>query len=128
MQLKKKAFLESFRVTGIITESAAALGIPRSTIYRWQEMDDEFAAGFREAEIEATEHMEAEARRRAVVGTAKPVYQGGVKVGTIQEYSDTLLIFMLKARNPAKYREKYDGAPEGQQPLKTVDQAAYEAL
>ncbi len=35
----------------------------------------------------------------------KPVYQQGVKVGTVKEYSDTLLIFQAKAHMP-EYREK----------------------
>jgi hypothetical protein len=26
----------------------------------------------------------------------------------VREYSDTLLIFLLKGRRPAKYRERYD--------------------
>jgi len=29
-------------------------------------------------------------------------------VGCIKEYSDTLLIFLLKAHRPKKYRERYD--------------------
>ena len=100
----------------------------RETVYDWQERDDQFAVAFRQAEIQATETMEEEAYRRAVKGTAKPVYQGGSKVGTVQEYSDVLLIFMLKARHPHKYRDNPTGAPEGQSPLKVVDRAAYEAL
>ncbi len=47
-----------------------------------------------------------EAVRRAVEGTEKPVYQQGRLVGHVQEYSDTLLIFLLKGRRPEKYGEK----------------------
>jgi hypothetical protein len=105
----KKRFLASFRMTGNITESCEAVGIgSRTTIYNWQEHDDVFAAGFREAEIQATERLESEARSRAMDGTEKPIYQGGVLVGTVVEKSDTLLIFLLKARAPEKYRERYD--------------------
>ena len=125
---KKKAFLESFARIGIVSTAAVEAGIARRTVYSWQEVDDEFAAAFRQAEIEATEAMEQEAYRRGVLGTEKPVYQGGVKVGTVREFSDVLLIFMLKARNPGKYRERHPGADADTVPLKTVDQAAYEAL
>ena len=105
----KKAFLEDFAQTGIITESCENVGMKRrATVYDWQEQDDEFAAAFREAEIKATEVLETEARRRAINGTEKPVYQGGQLVGYITEKSDTLLIFMLKARAPEKYRERHD--------------------
>lgn len=49
--------------------------------------------------------MEAEAFRRGVKGTEKPVFHQGVECGRIREYSDTLLITLLKANRPAKYRE-----------------------
>jgi predicted DNA-binding transcriptional regulator AlpA len=101
----KKAFLADFARTGNVSESCENVGIGRSTVYVWQEHDDEFAAGWREAEIKATEYLETEARRRATEGTKKPVYQGGQLVGFVTEKSDTLLIFLLKARAPEKYRE-----------------------
>lgn len=50
--------------------------------------------------------MEAEAWRRGKTGVLKPVYQGGKKVGSVREYSDTLLIFMLKGTRPEKYRDR----------------------
>jgi hypothetical protein len=99
---RKKVFLEHFRVQGNISRTCRAIGLNRSTVYEWQETDDQFVHDFRQAEIEATETMEAEAYRRAVEGTAKPVFHQGAQCGTVQEYSDTLLIFMLKARNPAR--------------------------
>ena len=52
--------------------------------------------------------MELEARRRAVKGTDKPVFQRGEQVGTIREYSDTLLMFLLKANKPEKFRDNFD--------------------
>ena len=36
-----------------------------------------------------------------------------MRCGAIREYSDTLLIFLLKARNPAKYREGVDAGKGG---------------
>jgi len=49
--------------------------------------------------------LEAAAFARAVEGTHKPVYQGGVKVGKIKEYSDSLLGKLLEA-NSKKYAAK----------------------
>ena len=49
--------------------------------------------------------MEREAYRRAVKGVEKPVYRGGQLVGTIREYSDSLLMFLLRARRPELYRD-----------------------
>jgi hypothetical protein len=55
---------------------------------------------------EVCEKFEAEAIRRAVDGYQDPVYQAGKLVGYRLKYSDTLLMFMLKAMRPEKYREK----------------------
>lgn len=111
----KKRFLESFAMTGNITLSCKTVGIgSRNTIYKWQEDDDAFASAYREAEISSTELMEAEAHRRGVLGYDKPVFQQGAQVGVIREYSDTLLIFMLKARNPDKYRDNANAGASGQ--------------
>ena len=124
----KKAFLEAFARTGNVSRSARIAGCLRNTVYRWQEIDDQFAAAYREAEIVATEVLEGMAHDRAsgygaVEETSevlrdddgRPVYdaQGVPQFVTTrrvakQEYSATLLIFLLKARAPEKYRERYD--------------------
>lgn len=105
----KRAFLEAFAEHGNITTAAKSAGISRRVVYKWQEHDADFLVAFHEAEAIATEVLEAEARRRAVEGVTQetPIYQRGEHVGTIvkTEYSDTLLIFLLKARAPEKYRE-----------------------
>jgi hypothetical protein len=63
------------------------------------------------------DQLEQEARRRAHDGVRKPVYQGGKRVGYIQEYSDTLLIFLLKGLRPEKYRERFEHSGAGGGPL-----------
>ena len=45
------------------------------------------------------------AHKHAIEGTEKPVYQQGSLVGTIREFDHRLLEFLLKADNPAKYRD-----------------------
>lgn len=122
----KGRFLEHFAVYGNVTRACEHAEINRTTVYVWQEHDEEFAAAFREAEIQATEVLEAEARRRAVEGvtTTTPIYsRKGQLLHTLVEtkYSDTLLIFLLKARAPDKYRERYDVTTAGQPLIKEVD-------
>jgi hypothetical protein len=51
-------------------------------------------------------HLPA-AIRRAYEGVERPVTVAG-KRELVREYSDTLLIFLLKGLRPAKYRERYD--------------------
>lgn len=106
-------FLTELASRGVITAACEAACVPRRTVYDRRDSDPQFARQMAEALDEACDAMESEARRRAVEGVERPVYgsggpgQGTVQVGTVREYSDTLLIFMLKAHRPAKYRDRY---------------------
>lgn len=110
-QRHKGLFLKHFAEYGNVTAAAKAAGVERNTVYVWQERDDQFVAAFREAEIMATETLEQEARRRAVEGVEKQrrVFDNRgnlIDEYTEYQYSDTLLIFLLKARAPEKYRDR----------------------
>lgn len=74
-------------------------------MYQLRDEDPGFAAEWDSALDEAIDDAEGETYRRAVKGTLKPVFQKGEEVGKIREYSDTLLMFWLKAHRPEKYRE-----------------------
>lgn len=66
---------------------------------------------------EGTDLLEDEAQRRARDGTQKPIYQGGKKVGIVNEYSDTLLIFLLKARRRGKFGDKVQHGGDAENPM-----------
>lgn len=102
---KKKRLLEIYAKTGIVSHSCKLAGVGRKTFYEWLQNDPVFAEQAKHSEDEATERLEKEALRRGVEGILEPVYYAGKKVGNIRRYSDALLIFTLKARNPKKYRE-----------------------
>jgi hypothetical protein len=91
-----------------MSAAAKTARVNRNTVYQWEEHDPEFAVAFRQAGIQATEVLEKEAWRRAKDGIAEPVYQHGKQVGTIQRYSDQLLMFLLRARAPERYRDRVD--------------------
>jgi len=98
--------------------------------------DVEYDDAFQTAKEVAADHLEAEAIRRAVEGTTKirthngqmimiPAYTPDgqpiidAETGKIllvplidHEYSDTLLIFLLKAARPAKFRDRYEPPAE----------------
>lgn len=103
--LKKKQFLELLRKTRNVSAACRKVGVSRITPYHARETDPEFAQAWDEVKEEHADILEAEAFRRAHDGTLKPVYQQGKKVGTVREYSDTLLIFLLKGNRPEKYRD-----------------------
>jgi len=105
---RQDAFLKEFKLCATVTHAVRAAGIGRQTHYDWLRKDEEYQVAFAEAEIAATDALVAEARRRATEGVEEPVYYKGEVVGTIQKYSDTLLIFLLKGALPEVYRERYE--------------------
>ena len=88
------------------TANGAALlaGISRATAFAKRSENPEFAQQWEEAVECGKDALEDEARRRAVKGVLKPVWYQGQKVGHNREFSDYLLVAMLKARRP-EYRD-----------------------
>lgn len=109
---KKRAFLLAYALLGTVTHAARAAGISRRTHYDWIDSADAESEIYKKAMQDAHEQgidsLEREAVRRAVEGIDKPIIRDGQIVGTVKEYSDTLLIFMLKGAKPNKYRERFD--------------------
>lgn len=87
---KKALFLVAFARQGVVSYAAKAAGVGRRTVYDWLEKDPDFRTLFADAEQEGIDALEAEAHKRAIGG------------------SDVLLIFLLKASRPSKYRERVD--------------------
>ncbi len=105
-QLKKTAFIRAFSKVATIYHAARMVGIDRRRHYEWLQRDEEYAKDFAEAQEIAIEHLEVEARRRAVEGVREPVgFYRGKPATYVRRYSDLLLIFLLKAARPEKYRD-----------------------
>jgi hypothetical protein len=104
----KQIFIEELARSGNVLLSSRKAGVSRTAVYKARKDDPAFADNWDDAMDEAVDLLEAVARGRAVNGIDKPVYRGGVQVGTIREYSDTLLIFLLKAHRPERFRDSYD--------------------
>lgn len=102
----RAAFLEALKDTCNITKACELSKLGRTSAYEWRDDDPEFAADWQKALDIAADLLEDEAVRRAKEGTSKPVFQGGQLVGHVQEYSDTLMIFLLKGAKPKKYVER----------------------
>jgi len=124
MANRAQIFLAAYRRTYSVTKAARAAKISRAMHYRRLLSDRRYAAAFAQAQREAAQVLEDEAVRRAIEGVAEPViYRGEVcrkwvrdkatgelRPGpplVIRRYSDALLIRLLQAANPAKYRENY---------------------
>lgn len=113
----QKAFLAALAVSGNVSASAKAAKIDRTTASRRRAADEPFALAWAQALDEAADTLELEARRRAHDGLVRykfnrkgdPLVFPGTQDPYYElEYSDTLLIFLLKAARPEKYRERLD--------------------
>jgi hypothetical protein len=113
-------FLATLSQGGTVTAAAEKANIGRRTIYDWKESDPEFAAQFEDAYQRGIAVLEEEAVRRAYHGTERPIFQKGVQVGSVKEFSDSLLMFLLKSRDP-RFRDKTQVEMTGKDggPIKT---------
>jgi len=103
---KDDVFFEALSQGQPVRVALDASGYKRRTVYGWRSADEAFRDRWEDVIHAAIETMEAEADRRGVEGVLKPVFYQGKECGQIREYSDTLLIFRLKALHPEKYRER----------------------
>lgn len=115
-------FLDALSKNGNVTRACLASGLNRIQAYRLRETDPGFAELWDEAARIGAHALEDEARRRAYEGIIKPLFYQGRRVTDVvidgetgevveevpvevREYSDTLLIFLLKGLFPDRYRE-----------------------
>jgi hypothetical protein len=97
----RATFLAALEASGNVSAAARRAATHRCTAYRHRQADPEFRAAWDEALEVAMDDMEAEARRRAVDGWDEPVFYEGKVCGHIRKYSDTLIMFLMKAYRPA---------------------------
>ena len=102
----REAFLANLREMPMVRRAALAAGIKwLNTLYDLRNRDPEFDREWRDALRIGYTRLEDEAVRRGVEGTERPVFHKGEVVGHVREYSDTMLMFVMKAVMPEKYRD-----------------------
>lgn len=104
--VKKAVFLKELARRANVSAAAKKAKVDRATPYRWREDDPDFASAWDEAIEVAVDSLEDEAWRRAATGTLEPVFQKGEKVGAIRRYSDMLMVTLLKAHRPEKFKDR----------------------
>lgn len=103
---RRARFLKKLAETGNVSAAARAAGASRSRIYQLKAKSPSFAADWADALETATDALDAEARRRAMDGVETPRFHQGQIAGTVKKYSDSLLMFLLRAHRPDLYRER----------------------
>jgi hypothetical protein len=114
---KQGEFLAAFAQIGTVSGASKAVKISRQTHYDWLASEEDYPSRFADAQDQATDALESEARRRAIVGVDEPVYYQGEIVGYTRRKSDVLLIFMLKGAKPEKYSERLQHSGPGGGPM-----------
>ena len=117
-------FLAAFEEHITVSEACRVAGVSRRNVYDERARNADFDEAWKVVEERTTEAMEREGYRRAVEGWVEReefvLNEDGERVPTlvVRKWSDTLLIFLLKARRPGVYREQHrielggvDGAP-----------------
>ncbi len=96
-----------------VRAACAAAGVGRRTVYDKRQRDPKFAQDWDEALEEACDVLEAAAWKRASGGE-----------------SDQLLIFLLKAHRPQKFRDRYEltGASGGPIRITTAEEMSDDDL
>jgi len=128
-KVKQDAFLAAYAETAHVQASCDHAEIGKTTHYRWLRTDEEYAERFEAVQRVAVNVLAEEAQRRAIHGVRKMKFHQGIpcmvpafdedgtrKIGEDGEeawepyiehdYSDTLLMFLMKAAHPAKYNDR----------------------
>ncbi len=99
--------LGAIQRTGTMHSAAMAAGLTVWAVDRWVTTDLYSFKKRREMALQVYDDMlDAEIDRRAVEGVDKPVIYKGEITGTYKEYSDNLLMFRRKQRDPS-YRDNF---------------------
>ena len=100
----RDAFIERLKATGNVTLAATGAGVTRQNAYQTRNRNKTFRRRWDDALDQAVDLLDGEARRRAT-GIKRDIYYAGKVVGEENVYSDSLLMFLLKAHRPQLYRD-----------------------
>ena len=114
LTMPQRAYLLAYATAGgNIHQAARVSGYERNNHYIWLREDPAYVEAFKAAQEIANEFLEQEAYRRAVEGTKQYKFDGkGLPLlhpvtnepYYEHKYSDTLLMFLMRGRQPDKYK------------------------
>jgi hypothetical protein len=125
----ERPFLEALARVPNVRAACVAANCDRTNAYRQRKRDPEFAAAWDTAIEQSVDLLEQVAHRRATTG--EPRVETRIRLRrdeagnmveeertevTAPHISDVLLIFLLKAHRPEKFRDRYDvrhAGPDG---------------
>lgn len=105
-RIKLVQFIKALEQLGRVDLSCKMAHAARGWVYDWRSKDSDFSDAWKAAKAVGKEVLKDEAFRRAYDGTDKPIFYKGEEVAIIKEYSDSLLMFLIKQADPT-YREHF---------------------
>lgn len=101
-QHRQAKFLAAYRITAMLGQAAEIAGISPSTHFAWKRNDPIYSRTFDMAHEETTALLKDAMIERSVHGIEEPTgWYKGKPGGTVRRYSDTLLMFAIKQRDPS---------------------------
>ncbi len=110
---KVNAFFHHLGRTGSVTVAANRAQLRRSTLYERRQDDEAFAERWARALDLGVERLQDNAMNRALNGTPKPIWRNGQEVGSVRQFDNRLLQFLLKAHRPDLYGDRGKAAAPG---------------
>lgn len=111
--VRVNAFFHHLGRTGSVTVAANRAQLRRTTLYQMRQDDEAFAERWARALDLGVERLQDNAMNRAMNGTPKPVWRNGQQVGSVQQFDNRLLQFLLKAHRPDLYGDRGKAAAPG---------------
>lgn len=105
---KQRAFIEALADSGSVATAAQRVGMSESSAYRLRRSPDAeaFDRAWSAAIDAASKKLLDAAFERALVGSEEPVFdRDGNRVGRRLRHSDRLLMFLIRAYGPDRFRE-----------------------
>lgn len=113
---KAGKFIEFLKSTPNVLEAARSVGMSSSRVYELKKEDKEFSISWDAAIDIGLQNMEQVLLDRVLNGVEEGIIEDGKVVKGRVRHSDALMMFLMKAHNPKKYRERHEitganGAP-----------------
>ena len=117
--------------TGVVSEAAKAVHMAAQSCYRLRRSPgaEAFARAWDAAIEEASRKLVDVAFERALHGVADPVFdKEGACIAVRRKYNDRLLMFLLRAHQPGRYRYAHGDLRRGEEPDRAAPEPVAAAL
>ena len=128
---RQRKFIEVLADTGSVSEAAKAVHMAKQSCYRLRRSPgaENFARAWDAAIEEASRRLVDVAFERALQGVADPVFdKEGACIAVRRKYNDRLLMFLLRAHQPERYRFAHGDLRRSEEPDRAAPEPVAAAL